>query len=644
MAGCQRAGRDNRGPCFCKAWPESTTKQHPKYQEEERQQYGCASSMVASLMASFNGGTSSTSSANDITAVKQPMHSNADEALSWSVGSNMTTAVPYGLSLTDPGTTTCPSRHSSDLQQPTLLDVLVSDAASASIAAARKQSWAKPTSLLPPQAVDEDHRSHKSIQSNSNSDSDTPTSCHCSYSSLDLPSTKANSLAGMAFNRPHSPSLAVLPPTPYLLQGSSNRALQQTKVPSTDSWKGTSNSLVALRADCRQRSQILAGNKNTATGFHQPSIAIINNANDGVTVSGSESGQSSPSQVAVYKYQHGYLPTPSASSSGLQAPWTNCKSSLSSTVSTRSRSNSDNKAEDFPGAANLSVATAAAGAVGIAAAAQSAALFRSMSQAQATDRAASGGMEAEPLMPALPPGAVPTFGHLLERQSSSSSMDSNSSTAVNASSTNVMLAATALGPESPLARASIAAANAAASAAAANGTSSHAGSFRLKHSSKGTKTLNPTMQQHQQRQQADAEGSSYTDGRRMQYTLVHVQKPITLAPASQKGPVLMAVSPRLAPAMQRNVWCMKDFILQKRLYDGYASTIYKAYDRLSNTSVVLKLYHLSKLNSISSHQVAREVRLHMCLDHQNIISLHAAFQENGSVVLVQVSLPLTIAA
>jgi hypothetical protein len=47
---------------------------------------------------------------------------------------------------------------------------------------------------------------------------------------------------------------------------------------------------------------------------------------------------------------------------------------------------------------------------------------------------------------------------------------------------------------------------------------------------------------------------------------------------------------------------------------------------------------MSKLNNISSHQVAREVRLHAAMEHENIIALHAAFQEAGSVVLVQVSL------
>ncbi|KAF6254945.1 kinase-like domain-containing protein [Scenedesmus sp. NREL 46B-D3] len=74
---------------------------------------------------------------------------------------------------------------------------------------------------------------------------------------------------------------------------------------------------------------------------------------------------------------------------------------------------------------------------------------------------------------------------------------------------------------------------------------------------------------------------------------------------------------------------------QKKLYEGYASTICKAYDRVSGSTVALKMYHMNKLNSISSHQVAREVRLHIGLNHENIILLYAAFQEAGHVVMVQ---------
>jgi hypothetical protein len=37
--------------------------------------------------------------------------------------------------------------------------------------------------------------------------------------------------------------------------------------------------------------------------------------------------------------------------------------------------------------------------------------------------------------------------------------------------------------------------------------------------------------------------------------------------------MLLAVSPWLPRSMQREHWCLADFALQKKIYDGYASTI-----------------------------------------------------------------------
>lgn len=111
--------------------------------------------------------------------------------------------------------------------------------------------------------------------------------------------------------------------------------------------------------------------------------------------------------------------------------------------------------------------------------------------------------------------------------------------------------------------------------------------------------------------------------------------PFKLGPASLPTPMLLAVSPWLPRSMQRDHWCLADFVLQKKIYDGYASTICRAKDRVSGTVVALKLYRMHKLNDISSHQVAREVRLHIGLQHENVITLYAAWQEAGNVVLVQ---------
>jgi hypothetical protein len=46
----------------------------------------------------------------------------------------------------------------------------------------------------------------------------------------------------------------------------------------------------------------------------------------------------------------------------------------------------------------------------------------------------------------------------------------------------------------------------------------------------------------------------------------------------------------------------------------------QAFDRVSGSTVALKLYHMNKLNSISSHQVAREVRP-LCAWHRESKSM-----------------------
>ncbi|WIA40877.1 hypothetical protein OEZ86_004542 [Tetradesmus obliquus] len=131
-------------------------------------------------------------------------------------------------------------------------------------------------------------------------------------------------------------------------------------------------------------------------------------------------------------------------------------------------------------------------------------------------------------------------------------------------------------------------------------------------------------------------GSSSSSGNRVLWATddSQVAEGATTARDSSKDYKRSKTTP-LPETSPRPCWCMADFVIQKKLYEGYASTICKAFDRVSGSTVALKLYHMSKLNSISSHQVAREVRLHIGLDHENIISLYAAFQEAGNVVMVQ---------
>ena len=60
-------------------------------------------------------------------------------------------------------------------------------------------------------------------------------------------------------------------------------------------------------------------------------------------------------------------------------------------------------------------------------------------------------------------------------------------------------------------------------------------------------------------------------------------------------PALTAAPPPPPPLQQ-------DFKVQRYLYKGYASNVFKAVDLASGETVCLKSYSLSKLNAISYHQ------------------------------------------
>lgn len=71
----------------------------------------------------------------------------------------------------------------------------------------------------------------------------------------------------------------------------------------------------------------------------------------------------------------------------------------------------------------------------------------------------------------------------------------------------------------------------------------------------------------QQRDAAGMDSSSAASG------APKLAGPFKLGPASLSTPMLLAVSPWLPRSMQRDQWCLADFVLQKKIHDGYASTI-----------------------------------------------------------------------
>ncbi|KAL6752713.1 kinase-like domain-containing protein [Haematococcus lacustris] len=102
------------------------------------------------------------------------------------------------------------------------------------------------------------------------------------------------------------------------------------------------------------------------------------------------------------------------------------------------------------------------------------------------------------------------------------------------------------------------------------------------------------------------------------------------------GQRTIAVNPALPPAMARSgLWKVDDFDLHKELYRGKTSLLYMATDRKSGMQVALKLYRKRKLSTLNRYQVEREIRIHIQLDHVNIIKLFVAFEDEKNVYMVQ---------
>jgi len=98
---------------------------------------------------------------------------------------------------------------------------------------------------------------------------------------------------------------------------------------------------------------------------------------------------------------------------------------------------------------------------------------------------------------------------------------------------------------------------------------------------------------------------------------------------------ILAMAQHLPNGMARKGWSLSDYSIIRKMYTGYASTVYQATCRNSLEQVALKVYHMENLCELNHYQVFREIRVHASLSHQNIIQLFCAFQEGNDVVLVQ---------
>jgi hypothetical protein len=307
----------------------------------------------------------------------------------------------------------------------------------------------------------------------------------------------------------------MVPRFKYVLQASKDPSSSKeykrshtTPLPDTSPIDGSSSSSAGGSFAAQVSSSTGSQHSKAAAGLRQGIAAAIAKLSIHPFDSSSSSSSNDPKvQALEYKHQHGYLPSPSASSPGDRQSLrqaTSIKSSLSRACS--SKLSLDNSTGGLGAAEN--------------------------DDEEECEAAAEDGDSSLLQLPALPPGAVPVFG-------------SSSSTAT---------------ASVPAAGAAVAAGVSVSSLPASSSSSS----IKAASSSKANSSSSQPYQQ--QRQQPAATAS---------IAAAQVPKSLSLAPANVVEPTLLAVSPRLTPAMQRSCWCMADFVIQKKLYEGYASTICK---------------------------------------------------------------------
>ncbi|KAG2428429.1 hypothetical protein HXX76_011549 [Chlamydomonas incerta] len=98
---------------------------------------------------------------------------------------------------------------------------------------------------------------------------------------------------------------------------------------------------------------------------------------------------------------------------------------------------------------------------------------------------------------------------------------------------------------------------------------------------------------------------------------------------------LSAAAPAGLALRRAQQWSTNDYEVTRKLYAGYASSVFKASSTHASGDVVLKAYNLSGLSTFLRHQVLRELDIHARLTHTSIVHLIAAFKEGDILVMVQ---------
>ncbi|KAG2443699.1 hypothetical protein HXX76_002047 [Chlamydomonas incerta] len=106
--------------------------------------------------------------------------------------------------------------------------------------------------------------------------------------------------------------------------------------------------------------------------------------------------------------------------------------------------------------------------------------------------------------------------------------------------------------------------------------------------------------------------------------VLHLSK---AAPAAMLQPVLRAAS---------GDWGLSNFEVVRNIYDGYASSVYKAECLHSGEEVVLKVYKLRGQSAFLRYQMLRELDIHSRLQaHAALVPLYGAFRDGDVLVMVQ---------
>ncbi|WIA42674.1 hypothetical protein OEZ86_008634 [Tetradesmus obliquus] len=140
------------------------------------------------------------------------------------------------------------------------------------------------------------------------------------------------------------------------------------------------------------------------------------------------------------------------------------------------------------------------------------------------------------------------------------------------------------------------------------------------------------LQQQQTQQCAqDTALHNMSDTSEQQQQQLNVQQQ---QPAPDNESSVIAVAEHCPAAMLKDTWSLAAFDIRAKLYAGHISSVYRAVDRKSGITVGLKLYRRTMLNDMERHQIAREIWLHIQLNHPSIIALYAAWKDKDYIYLV----------